>query len=171
MPWEFDFLYALQGIHGPVLDQLMVFVSTLGNAGIFWIILSLIFCIPKKTRKTGLQMVVTMAIAFIIANLILKNLVARDRPCWIDKSVSLLIPDPKDFSFPSGHSVNGFAASVALLLNDKRFGIPAVILAAVIAFSRMYLFVHFPTDVFTGIVIGTACAILVHRGFRRREKV
>ena len=118
MPWEFDFLYALQGIHGPVLDQLMVFISTLGNAGIFWIILSLIFCIPKKTRKTGLQMVVTMAIAFIIANLILKNLVARDRPCWIDKSVSLLIPDPKDFSFPSGHSVNGFAASVALLLND-----------------------------------------------------
>ena len=116
-------------------------------------------------------MVVTMAIAFIIANLILKNLVARDRPCWIDKSVSLLIPDPKDFSFPSGHSVNGFAASVALLLNDKRFGIPAVILAAVIAFSRMYLFVHFPTDVFTGIVIGTACAILVRRGFRRREKV
>ena len=171
MPWEFDFLYALQGIHGPVLDQLMVFISTLGNAGIFWIILSLIFCIPKKTRKTGLQMVVTMAIAFIIANLILKNPVARDRPCWIDKSVSLLIPDPKDFSFPSGHSVNGFAASVALLLNDKRFGIPAVILAAVIAFSRMYLFVHFPTDVFTGIVIGTTCAILVHRGLRRREKV
>lgn len=167
MTWEFEWLYGLQTIHGPVLDVLMVFLSTLGNAGIFWISLSVVFCITKKYRKTGIQMLVTIAVAFILANLILKNLFARERPCWIDQGVPLLIKSPKDYSFPSGHSVNGFAASVALLCNHRKFGIPAVILAAAIAFSRMYLFVHFPTDVFAGIAIGTVCALLVHYIYER----
>lgn len=169
MAWEFEWLYGLQSIHGPLLDTLMVALSTLGNAGGFWIGLSLVLCITKKYRGTGIQMLITIAVAFILANLILKNLIARERPCWVDESVALLIPSPKDFSFPSGHSVNGFAASVALLCNNRRLGIPAVVLAAAIAFSRLYLFVHFPTDVFAGIVIGTICALFVHWGYRRYQ--
>ena len=168
MAWEFEWLYGLQEIHGPLMDKIMVCLSTLGNAGIFWIALSLVFLAIKKYRKTGIQMLITMAAAFILANLILKNLVARDRPCWIDPGVELLIQSPKDFSFPSGHTVNGFAASVALLCNNGKFGIPAVILASAIAFSRMYLFVHFPTDVFAGVIIGTACALLVHYVYSRK---
>lgn len=167
MNWEFDFLYALQKIHQPLFDGIMVLLSTLGNAGIFWIILSLVLCIPKKTRSAGIQMLVSMAIAFLIANLILKPLIARQRPCWIDPAVSLLIKSPTDYSFPSGHSVNGFATAVALFCNHRKLGIFALILAALIAFSRLYNFVHFPTDVLTGILLGTVTAIVVHVVFER----
>lgn len=152
MKWEFDILYALQKIHQPVLDHIMTGLSTIGNAGIFWIVLGMVLCIPKKYRKIGIQMVISMAITFIIGNLILKNLIARERPCWLDTQIALLIKSPKDYSFPSGHSMNGFAASIALLCNDKKLGIPAVILASLIAFSRLYHFVHFPTDVMVGIL-------------------
>lgn len=124
MKWEFDILYALQKIHQPVLDHIMTGLSTIGNAGIFWIVLGLALCIPKKYRKIGIQMVISMAITFIIGNLILKNLIARQRPCWLDTQIALLIKSPKDYSFPSGHSMNGFAASIALLCNDKKLGIP-----------------------------------------------
>ena len=152
MKWEFDILYALQKIHQPVLDHIMTGLSTIGNAGIFWIVLGMVLCIPKKYRKIGIQMVISMAITFIIGNLI------------------LLIKSPKDYSFPSGHSMNGFAASIALLCNDKKLGIPAVILASLIAFSRLYHFVHFPTDVMVGILIGTTVAILVHAGYLRGSR-
>jgi undecaprenyl-diphosphatase len=164
MEWEFTWLYALQEIHNPILDPIMAFVSNLGNAGIFWIAVALLLCIPKKYRRCGVQMLVAMAVTFIIGNLILKNLVCRQRPCWMDPSVSLLVPAPSDYSFPSGHSMNGFAAAVTLLYHDKRLGVPAILLATIIAFSRLYNFVHFPTDVFAGIAIGTIVAILVHLG-------
>ena len=113
-------------------------------------------------------MLVAMAVTFIIGNLILKNLVARERPCWIDREVQLLMASPSDYSFPSGHSMNGFAGSVSLLCIDKRIGIPAVILAAIIAFSRLYLFMHFPTDVFAGIVIGLVIALITNYVFWKK---
>jgi undecaprenyl-diphosphatase len=168
MTWEFDVLYALQGIHNPVLDKIMVAVSLLGNAGILWIVIGIILLIPQKYRKLGIEMLVSLAVAHVIGNVILKNLVARDRPCWIDPTVPLLLTNPSDYSFPSGHSMIAFAGSVILLLNDKRIGIPAVLLAVVIAFSRLYNFVHFPTDVLAGILIGTVIALLVDRLFVAR---
>ena len=146
----------------------MVFVSALGNAGIFWIAVGLLLLITKRYRRGGAQMFVAMAVTFIIGNLILKNLVARERPCWIDREVQLLMASPSDYSFPSGHSMNGFAGSVSLLCIDKRIGIPAVILAAVIAFSRLYLFMHFPTDVFAGIVIGLVIALITNYVFWKK---
>ena len=168
MSWEFDWLYALQDIHNPVLDKVMVFVSALGNAGIFWIAVGLLLLITKRYRRGGAQMLVAMAVTFIIGNLILKNLVARERPCWIDREVQLLMASPSDYSFPSGHSMNGFAGSVSLLCIDRRIGIPAVILAAIIAFSRLYLFMHFPTDVFAGIVIGLVIALITNYVFWKK---
>ena len=168
--WEFDWLYALQEIHNPVLDAVMAFLSDIGNAGILWIALSVLFMIPKKTRTTGFQMMLSIIITFVIGNLILKNVIMRARPCQIDETVALLVAMPSDYSFPSGHSMNGFAASIALLCNDKKLGIPAVILASLIAFSRLYHFVHFPTDVMVGILIGTTVAILVHAGYLRGSR-
>ena len=162
MAWEFEWLYALQDIHNPILDKIMVVVSTIGNAGILWILVGLLLLIPKRYRKGGLQMLMAMALAFIVGNLILKNVIARERPCWIDPSVALLVASPSDYSFPSGHSMNGFAGAVSLLCIDRRLGIPAVVLAAVIAFSRLYLFVHFPTDVLVGTAIGIGAALLVN---------
>ncbi|MCI7107757.1 MAG: phosphatase PAP2 family protein [Agathobacter sp.] len=170
MSWEFDFLYALQKMHGPVWDSIMVFLSALGNAGFFWIGVGVLLCIFTKYRKCGIQMLVSMAIAFVIGNLILKNLIARERPCWLDSQVPLLLESPKDYSFPSGHSLNGFTAATTLLFFDRRLGIPAVILASLIAFSRLYLFVHFPTDVFVGIVMGLVIATAVDCVFKMKER-
>ncbi len=159
--WEFDWLYALQEIHNPVLDAVMAFLSDIGNAGILWIALSVILMIPKKSRTTGFQMMLSIIITFVIGNLILKNVIMRARPCQIDETVALLVAIPSDYSFPSGHSMNGFTAAVALFYNNKRLDTPALILAALIAFSRLYNFVHFPTDVFFGIILGTVVAIAV----------
>ena len=113
-------------------------------------------------------MMLSVVITFIIGNLILKNLVMRARPCQIDTAVALLVHMPSDYSFPSGHSMNGFTASVALLCNNKKLGIPAVVLAALIAFSRLYNFVHFPTDVLAGMAIGTIVAVFVYIFFRKK---
>lgn len=170
MEWEFQLLYALQTIHHPVLDFLMVFLSALGNAGILWIAVTLVMLFIKKYRNTGWQMAIAMAVVFVVGNLVLKNLVARDRPCWIDPNVMLLVPSPHDFSFPSGHSMNSFTAATVLFLNDRRLGIPALALASLIAFSRLYNFVHFPTDVLAGILIGTVVGILVCAGYQRLLK-
>ena len=171
MSWEFDFLYALQNIHNPVLDKIMIVLSTIGDAGLLWIGVAILLICMKKYRKCGLQVAVAMLLTFIVGNLILKNMIHRDRPCWIDPSITLLVKSPSDFSFPSGHSMNGFTASVSILLCDKKLGIPAVILAAAIAFSRLYNFVHFPTDVIAGIVIGIVSDLFVNYLFQRKVHV
>ena len=171
MSWEFDFLYALQNIHNPVLDKIMIVLSTIGDEGLFWIGVAILLICMKKYRKCGLQVAVAMLLTFIVGNVILKNMIHRDRPCWIDPSITLLVKSPSDFSFPSGHSMNGFTASVSILLCDKKLGIAAVIWAAAIAFSRLYNFVHFPTDVIAGIVIGIVSALFVNYLFQRKVHV
>ena len=99
-------------------------------------------------------MLAGMLTGLIIGNLILKNLVARERPCWIDSDILMLISIPEDYSFPSGHTLASTISTVILMQEDKKLGIPAVILAVLIAFSRMYLFVHFPTDILGGLLLG-----------------
>lgn len=170
MKWEFDILYALQELHTPALDLVMICLSTIGNAGIIWIVIALVLLIFKKYRRYGAQMLVAMVITFIVGNLILKNLVARERPSWIDPNVALLFENPTDYSFPSGHTMNGFTAAAVLLCCDKRLGIPAVVLASLIAFSRLYHFVHFPTDVLAGAVVGIVVALLVNWVFEKTMK-
>ncbi|SFG12941.1 undecaprenyl-diphosphatase [Lachnospiraceae bacterium C7] len=167
MTWEFHFLYALQNIHTTILDKIMVLLSTLGNSGAMWIGMAIALSINRKTRKLGFQMFIAMLVAFILGNGILKNFIQRQRPCWIDDSIKLLIRNPKDFSFPSGHSLNGFVAATTIFLNDRKAGIIAIIAAGLIAFSRLYLFVHFPTDVLCGIVLGIGIAIFVNEVFKR----
>lgn len=103
---ELDILYAIQSIHNPFLDKLMIFVSTIGNAGIIWIILGIVLCFFKKSRRTGFMVLISLLVGFIIGNLILKNVIARPRPCWVDTSVNMLIAIPKDYSFPSGHTLS-----------------------------------------------------------------
>ena len=162
MEWEFDILYGLQKIHNPVLDWWMAHLSDLGNIGLFWLIVAAVMTISKKYRKCGIQTFAAMLLTFIIGNLILKNLVARDRPCWIDPSIALLVKSPLDYSFPSGHTMNGFTAAVTIFCNDRKLGICAIILASLIAFSRLYNFVNFPTDVLVGMVIGIGSALIVN---------
>lgn len=169
MEWEFSFLYALQELHNPILDAIMLFITSLGDDGWFWLAIGVICLVFKKHRKMGLQLLLSMLGTFIIGNLIIKNLVARPRPCDIDAAVTLLISRPHGHSFPSGHSINSMVAAVALFLNNKKIGIPAVIIATLIGFSRLYLFVHFPTDVLAGFALAILIAICVDWGFRKLQ--
>ncbi|MDO5337301.1 MAG: phosphatase PAP2 family protein [Eubacteriales bacterium] len=130
-------------------------ISFLGNAGWFWIMLSVLLLLFKKTRKAGIAGAAALLISALITNVCLKNLVARIRPYEVLKNLELLIPAQKDFSFPSGHTSASFAAAVAYfrVLPGKWAGV-CIVLAALIALSRLYVGVHYPTDVLAGAVIG-----------------
>ena len=160
MSWEIDFLNAVQHLlRNEFLDVIMPFISALGNAGIFWILLTLVLLIIPKTRKTGLASAIALLIMLVTGNMIMKPLVARLRPFTVNTAIELLIPPPLDFSFPSGHTFASFASATAIMKNNRRFGIPALILAACIAFSRLYLYVHYPTDVFFGLIFGVLAGL------------
>ena len=142
------------------LDGFFAFITHLGDAGLFWIALAVVLLIFKKTRKTGLMMGLSLIMGLLVCNMTLKPLVARIRPYDLNSSVSLLIDKPHDFSFPSGHTQASFGGAMVLFFRDKRWGSAAVCLAVLIAFSRMYLYVHYPTDVLTAAVLGTLFAYL-----------
>ena len=162
MAWEFSFLYFLQELHSPVLDKIMLFITSLGNEGILWIAVAVVMVFFKKYRKCALSIGVSLLLMELVGNVILKDLIARDRPCWIDPTVELLLKAPSSYSFPSGHTFAGFASAFSVFLHHKKEGIAALVIAALIAFSRMYLFVHFPTDILGGIVFGFGIALLVY---------
>lgn len=142
------------------LDKIMVFFSFLGNGGLIWIVLAVLLLGFRKYRKTGLTMGFALLIGLFVGNLILKNLVARARPCDVQPIVDMLIARPSDYSFPSGHTLSSFECAIVLFCNKKSWGVPALILASLIAFSRMYLYVHYPTDILSGLLIGIGSAVL-----------
>lgn len=160
---EFSILYFIQGLHTPFLDRFMTAVTSLGDKGWFFIVLGIILFCFKRTRKMGAAVLLSLAAGGLIGNVVLKNLVMRDRPCWIDESVRLLIQNPKDFSFPSGHTLASFETAVSIFLYNRKWGVPVIVLASVIALSRLYLFVHFPTDVLSGMALGIFIGWYVYR--------
>ena len=160
---EFSILYFIQGLHTPFLDRFMTAVTSLGDKGWFFIVLGIILFCFKRTRKMGAAVLLSLAAGGLIGNVVLKNLVMRDRPCWIDESVRLLIQNPKDFSFPSGHTLASFETAVSIFLYNRKWGVPVIVLASVIALSRLYLFVHFPTDVLSVMALGIFIGLYVHR--------
>ena len=149
----------------PVLDFLMPIITLFGDAGIFWIACAVVLlCIPKY-RKVGLAMGASLLIGLLVCNVTLKPLVARIRPYDyleqnLGRTITLLIEKEHDFSFPSGHTIASFEAATVLMIHNKKLGIPATVLAVLIAFSRLYLFVHYPTDVLTSVVLGIGIAFL-----------
>lgn len=149
----------------PPLDKFFIFVTTLGNSGIIWILAAIALLCFKKTRNMGCVLAISLIFCLLISNLTLKPLVARPRPFSIDTSILPIIPLPKDFSFPSGHTTSSFAAAVAIYCCNKKWGIISLVLAALIAFSRLYLMVHYPTDVLFGIILGTLLGFLAKKVF------
>ena len=151
----------------PFLDTVMPRITHLGDSGAVWILLALVLlCIPKW-RRTGLAMALALAIGLLLCNLTLKPLVARMRPfeyqlLYFGREIHLLIQAPTDFSFPSGHTIASFEAATVVLLRSKIWGIPAMLLAALIAFSRLYLYVHYPPDVLASVVLGIGIGYLAN---------
>ncbi len=158
---EFAILDFIQEhMRSPLLDKIMPFVTVFGDGGIFWIIVTLILLAIPKTRKLGIAAAVSLAVEALCCNVIIKPLVARVRPYDV-REVALLVKAPTDYSFPSGHTGASFAVATALCFGrSAKLGIPAVVLAFIIAFSRLYLYVHYPTDVLAGMVIGTLTGLL-----------
>lgn len=137
-----------------VLDSLMVFFTRLGNGGIIWIVLALVLLVFPKTRRIGLVLTIGLLVDVVCCNMVLKPLVGRIRPFVLNPNVSLLVPAPSDFSFPSGHTAASFTAVSALYLSKSRIWIPSLIIALLISFSRLYLYVHYPSDVLAGLLLG-----------------
>ncbi len=163
----------------PFLDAVMPVITVLGDAGIFWIAAAVVLLFIPKYRKIGLSMGAALLMGVLLCNVTLKPLVARIRPYdyqleHFGKTIQLLIPAQHDFSFPSGHTIASFEAAVAIVIRNRKIGIPAMVLAVLIAFSRLYLYVHYPTDVLASIVLGTALAFLgtwlVNKGYSLYEK-
>lgn len=151
-------------LQSPLMDKIMPIITLFGDGGIFWIAFAvLLICIPK-TRRIGLGMGFAMIMGLLICNVTLKPLVARIRPYDLQEElgviINLLVERQHDYSFPSGHTIASFEASVVLLKNNKLLGVPAFILAIAIAFSRLYLYVHYPTDVIVSVILGTIFALL-----------
>lgn len=146
------------------LDAIVPPITHLAEKGIFWIAVALILICFKKTRKTGFMVGAALLIGLALGNGVLKNVVGRIRPYDLDGSLlteaDLLVSGLSDFSFPSGHTLASFEAATVLLIRDKRMGIPALVLAILIALTRLYLYVHYPTDVIAGVIFGIAFAVL-----------
>ncbi len=140
------------------LDAIVPLISYLGEGGAIWILLALGLLICPRTRKLGLSVALALILDLLLCNILIKPLVARPRPYTL-RDVSLLVSPPSDFSFPSGHTAASFAASFALLFAKapKRLWLSALILGALIALTRLYLYVHYPSDILGGILVGIFC--------------
>ena len=161
---DFEILYLIQNIRTPLLDKLMVTITSIpGNMGEMWITLGIILLLFKKTRKCGLVLCVSYLLVYGMGQYVLKDLIARPRPCHIDQTIELLISRPSSYSCPSTHSGWAFASATSIFLYNKKVGLLTYIFSSLVAFSRMYLFVHFPSDVLFGIVLGVAFALLTKR--------
>ncbi|MBQ4066186.1 MAG: phosphatase PAP2 family protein [Clostridia bacterium] len=184
--WDVNVLNFIQEhIANPALDVFFAFITHLGDAGILWIITAIVMLFFKKTRKCGITMGVALLLGLILGNGLMKNLFARVRPFNLEgaygamKGVEdLLVAKPGDKSFPSGHTLGSFEAAFSLFVWNKKIGIPVIVLAALIGFSRLYLYLHFPTDVFMGVILAAlntflACLIVncVYKHIENKKKL
>ena len=136
----------------------MCLITGVGNAGIIWIVLTCVLLLIPKTRKYGMVVLAALALDMVLCNGILKPLVGRARPFTANLSIQLLVSKPADYSFPSGHTAAAFAVVSALFFaGEKKIWKGALVLAVLIAFSRLYLYVHYPTDVLAGVLVGCIC--------------
>lgn len=155
------FIGHLQSIRTKWLDRTMIMITRTGDGGTIWIILALYIYIFKKLHSQAIVMLCVLATVAVVANIGIKNLFTKDRPCDIDESVTLLIRRPLGSSTPSGHSASSFAAVVVLFFINPLWGAIAAVWASLIAFSRIYLYVHYPSDVLFGIITGVVIALAV----------
>ena len=165
-------LFLQEFVRNPLLNMFFIFVTGLGDKGFIWILAAILLLLRKKHRKKGVTVLLALGIGFVITNLLLKNIVARPRPYTILTELEILIPKPSDYSFPSGHTCSSFAAALAMLkVCDRKIGIFACVLAVLIAFSRLYVGVHYPTDVLAGALLGTVSALIAVWSMKRWYKI
>lgn len=169
---QFDFAvldFIRDNLRCDFLDWLMVFLSRIGEGGIIWFAIAIPMLFFKKSRFCGVTMIVSMGITLLLGEFLFKNLVGRVRPCNVNTEIEMLVKRPSSFSFPSGHTSSSFASATTLFLWNKKCGIATFALAALIAFSRLYNYVHFPTDIIAGALFGIFTSILVYYIFKKYQ--
>lgn len=174
MEWEFYVLNYIQDhIRNSQLDVIMPLISMLGAGGALWVIMTVICLIVKKYRPFGKKLAFSMIVDLLVCNATIKPIVNRIRPYDLNTTVQLIVPPEIDPSFPSGHTFFAFSAATICFLYDKKLGIIMYLIAILIAFSRLYLYIHFPTDVLCGAIFGTLTALLswfLYKKFFEEEK-
>ncbi|WP_311482304.1 phosphatase PAP2 family protein [uncultured Anaerococcus sp.] len=160
--FELNILNAIQGMRSTPIDKFMVTISAAGNLSLIWIAFIFIFLSAKELKNQGKIMIIAFILNILLVNILVKNLVARPRPYDVANFTGLLVHKLSDNSFPSGHTSYAFtfATIVTLLNKNKALKIFTDVLAVLMAFSRLYLYVHFPTDVLAGAVFGILIGIL-----------
>lgn len=141
-------------------DFLMPLITLFGEGGIFWIALTLVLLARPKTRRLGINLAFCLALEALVCNVMIKPLVGRIRPYDLKPGIEALVRQPHDFSFPSGHTGASFAMAGGFIFSRSRYWLPVTILASLIALSRIYLYVHYPTDVIAGILLGLLTAFI-----------
>lgn len=156
--------------HNPVTDAVFPILTYLGEYGVIWIFISLVLLFSKKYRKFGFLALMALLLSFLVGEVLIKNIIGRSRP-WMDfPDYVLMIPGPSSYSFPSGHSSSSFTAATVFFYMNKKFGICALILAALIAFSRVFLFVHYPSDILAGALLGVFFGVVTVQVYKMIEK-
>lgn len=170
-PIEGSVLLWLQGLRIPAADVFFTWFTRLGNAGLVWIVLSLVMVLFRRTRKTGMLALAAMLLGFVCCNLTIKPLVARIRPWLAVEGLRTLVAEHDPHSFPSGHTCAAFAAAGIWWRGlPRKWGGVALVLAVLMGFSRLYVGVHFPSDVLTGALLGSLCAWAVWTAQKRISK-
>ena len=144
------------------LDKFMKHFSTLFNYSIIWMILGVGLFFFKSTRQFGFEIFFALTLELLVCNAIVKRFTKRERPFRRNEEVNLLINPPKDYSFPSGHTLCAFLAATIMIYFNLWIGIALFLVAFIIAFSRVYLYVHFPSDVLAGAILGVCIALISH---------
>lgn len=163
-------LWIQEHLRNDLLTPFFRFITRFGDGGIFWIAVCVCLLLAVKTRREiGLPAAMSLALNALATNVFLKRMIARIRPYdWVT-DLQILTRQPHDFSFPSGHSAASFSVAMAIYLSGhKRAGTVALIFAALIAVSRLYLGVHYPTDVLAGAAIGCLSALVIKKLFDKK---
>lgn len=148
-------------LRNKTFDKIMPIITSIGNLGIVWIIISVLLLLRKNNYKVlGQMIIISLIITTIIGEGIIKNIVKRKRPFYGDDDKKILITRPITYSFPSGHTASSFAVATVFIKTDNAASLGIVLLANLIAFSRVYLGVHYPSDVIGGGIIGTICGFI-----------
>lgn len=164
---EADILHWFETLHGSGLDPLMTGASAMATSGIIWMLAGILLMLMHRSRP-GCAVIASVLLAYVVADIVLKPIVCRERPFQVE-DLEVLGALPTTWSFPSGHTASAFAGAASLMMFDRRIGAPALAFAALVGVSRMYLCVHWPTDVLAGAAVGVAAAVLVHMLVGRPE--
>lgn len=168
---ELAILDWIQTLRTGWLDAFFTFYTTIGNHGEIWIAMIVIMLTQKKTRKLALFAIMGLLLELVLVEEVIKPLVVRARPFIANPSFELFIKTPSGYSFPSGHTASSFSFATLIYLANLKYKNIILFLAALMAFSRLYVYVHYPTDILGGILLGVAIGWIMYYFYNRTENM